>query len=780
LIIALAASLSCKKKERAADPPAAAASLPGVELDAALAGKLAAALAARGPDYVPRTRHKDATGEPRYTNRLILEASPYLLQHAHNPVNWFPWGDEAFAEARRLGRPVFLSIGYSTCHWCHVMEEESFEDPEIARVLNERYIAIKVDREERPDIDSIYMAAVQAMGQGGGWPLNVWLTADREPFFGGTYFAPRAGVRGARVGFVEILARAREQFDKNPAGVAAAAKKIAGAIAASNQPPAGAEIPGPGVLLAAAELYRQQIDRVDGGLRPPARDRSKFPSAFPNRALLRVARRSGDGELRDMVAMTLRRMAAGGIYDQLGGGFHRYSTDPQWLVPHFEKMLYDNAQLAVAYLEGYQATGDPELARIAGDILAYVAREMTAASGGFYSATDADSLTASGEREEGVYFVWSPDQLRAALGDDAQLAAAYWGVEPGGNWEGASILTARRSAAEVGAGRGLDESTARDKLGELRDKLLAVRARRPPPLRDDKILAAWNGLMISGFARAARVLGDGRHPDPRARGARLDYLSHATRAADFVQDHMIDGGRLARAYRDGRAYNTGFAEDYAFVIAGFIDLFEASGDPRWLARALSLQKTFDAHYRGPSGAYYQTADDAEVLLAREIPDRDGAIPSANSVAALNLLRLYELTSDAELLAAADRILAAFAPTLAANPAAMSELLLAVDFRHDVARQVVLVAPAELGQLGALDAVVARSFAPSAVVIRAVEGDEPLARATPLADGKSALRGEPTAYVCEQNRCKLPTRDPAVLASQLAEVNRLESPGRSAD
>ena len=408
---------------------AGAEPLPGaVAIEPELAAKLATAAAARPRDEV-RTRHRRDDGSPKYTNRLVLESSPYLRQHAHNPVDWHPWGDEAFEKAAREGKPVLLSVGYSTCHWCHVMEEESFEDEEIARYLNGNYIAIKVDREERPDLDAVYMSAVQALTGGGGWPMTVWLTPDRKPFYGGTYFPARDGDRGARIGFLTLLGRLRQAYAEQPDGIAEQAARLTRAIEQGLAPAPGAGGPGPGMLIEAARFYRERFDPVNGGLSGTP----KFPGSLPVRFLLRHHRRTGDGESLRMAELTLEKMAAGGMYDQVGGGFHRYATDERWLVPHFEKMLYDNALLAIDYLEGFQATGRQEFADVARDILRYVERDMTSPDGAFYSATDADSLNPqTGEREEGWFFTWTPEEIEAVLGRArAAPALAWYAVRPG-------------------------------------------------------------------------------------------------------------------------------------------------------------------------------------------------------------------------------------------------------------------------------------------------------------------------------------------------------------
>ncbi len=442
LLVAACGNRGCGTGEQPAQGAVALAepdpALPGLgKGDPALTKKLHAALLKKGPGYEPRTRHKNADGSPKYTNRLILETSPYLLQHAHNPVNWYPWGDEAFARARREGKPVLLSVGYSTCHWCHVMERESFENEEIARFINEHFVPIKVDREERPDVDDVYMSAVQMLTGGGGWPMTLALTPDREPFFGGTYFPARDGDRGSRKGFFTILRELADEYQKSRADVVARAAKLSRRVRAAAEPEPAGGVPGPEVIASAVRQLSRAYDPVWGGFgRAP-----KFPRPVTLELLLRYHRRSGDADALKMVIHTLDRMAAGGLYDHVGGGFHRYSTDERWLVPHFEKMLYDNAQLVAVYLDAYQVSGRDDFARVARQTLDYVAREMTAPSGGFYSATDADSRTPAGHEEEGWFFTWTPAELEAALGADlARVARVDFGVTDAGNFEGRSIL----------------------------------------------------------------------------------------------------------------------------------------------------------------------------------------------------------------------------------------------------------------------------------------------------------------------------------------------------
>jgi len=733
--------------------------LPGaLEPEAAVAEQLTAAWAARSPEYQPRTRHLAEDGTPLYTNRLFLESSPYLRQHAHNPVNWFPWGDEAFAEARRLGRPVLLSIGYSTCHWCHVMEEESFEDEEIARYLNEHYVTIKVDREERPDVDSIYMTAVRTMGGGGGWPLNVWLTADREPFYGGTYFPARDGDRGMRFGFLTIANRLAEVYREEPAKVREQSSLLAQRLRQVMNPPAGTVAVDERSLAEAARQYRGRFDAVHGGMAGAP----KFPSSLPIRFLLRESRRQGDAHLREMAALTLRKMAGGGMYDHVAGGFHRYSTDQLWLVPHFEKMLYDNALLVVAYLDGFQATGEEQFAAVARDILTYVLREMTDPDGGFYSATDADSLGPTGERDEGYFFTWTPAELAEVLGQQrAEQVAAAYAVTESGNFEGRNILHRPRSSEQVAGELGISPAALEAALAESRGLLHEARSARPAPLRDDKILASWNGLMISAFAQSALVLGEPR------------WLVAAERAADFMLAQMRVDGRLRRSFKDGRARHNAYLDDHAFLIAGLLDLFEASGEPRWLREAIGLDEILAARFEDTEvGGFFLTSDDHETLLVREKPAQDGAEPCGNSVQLLNLYRLAALTSQDGYRQRADRAVAAFSGMLAEYPSALAEMLLAMEFRRDRVREVVLVTPgpqAHAQSRAFLDKLYSR-FVPNKVVVAVQQGSAlaALAETVPLVAGKSARDEMVTAYLCERGVCKQPTTDPEVFGTMLDE------------
>ena len=715
-------------------PPGAA------PFSASVQEQIDAALATRPSGDIPRTRHRDGD-VPHFTNRLIIETSPYLRQHAHNPVNWYPWNDEAFDEARRRGNPIFLSIGYSTCHWCHVMEEESFEDVEVARFLNEHYVAIKVDREERPDVDTVYMTAVQALRGQGGWPMSVWLDADRRPFFAGTYFPARDGDRGAGRGFLSILRDLAEIYRADPQRVADAAQSITAAVRSAMAGVASGEVlPGTGVLDAAVRYYERAYDDVYGGIRGAP----KFPSSFPVRLLLRQHRRTGDVASLAMAEHTLEMMAAGGMHDQLGGGFHRYSTDERWLVPHFEKMLYDNALLALAYAEAWQVTKRPDFARVLRTTLDYVLREMTAPAGGFFSATDADS-----EGEEGTFFVWREDEIRQLLGAQADPFMRFYGVTQHGNFERKNVLFVPHP----------DEHEW-ETLASAREILRAAREARPHPLRDDKILTSWNGLMISAMAVGGRVLAEPR------------YVAAAARAADFIIAALGTDGRLHRSWKDGQASGPGFLEDDAFFVAGLLDLYEATFDQRRLAEALMhAERTESLFADGERGGWFRTADDHEKLVAREKPNQDGAEPAGGSVALLNVLRLHTITGDGHWRRIAERALRAHAPTLGEQPAALHEMLLALDYFTDAPPEVVLIWASGQRAPAAFVDPLRRTFMPNRALLGAAEGAEldALARLAPIAGGKIALSGRATAYVCERGECRLPATEPAARAAQLAAV-----------
>ena len=727
-----------------------------------LVEKIKVAWAARDANYKPRTAHLNKDGSPKYTNRLFLESSPYLRQHAHNPLNWYPWGDEAFETAKKLHRPVLLSVGYSTCHWCHVMEEESFDDQEIARYLNENYVTIKVDREERPDVDAIYMKAVQMLTGSGGWPMTVWLTPDQKPFYGGTYFPAHDGDRGARVGFTTLLRKLKEIYNTQADRVAQASAQLAESI----QPNLGADRGGQGlpaapILRDAVQAYAKRFDSTYGG----AGGAPKFPSNLPIRFLLRHYRRTGSEQSLKMATLTLEMMAAGGMYDHIGGGFHRYSTDARWLVPHFEKMLYDNALLAMDYLEALQVAGRQDFARVAREILRYVQRDMTSAEGAFYSASDADSADAHGHNQEGLFYTWTPTEIEVVLGKDrGRIVNGYYAVTSGGNFDGRNILNTPKSLEDVAKDLKLPPDKVRSTVEESKDLLYAARSKRPPPARDDKILAAWNGLMISAHARAALILGE------------EVYARRAERAADFVLTRMRKDGRLLRSYKDGQGRHDAYLEDYAFMIAALLDLYEATSNPRWLQEAFGLDAVLESSYEDKNGgAFFLTSADHEKLLAREKPSYDGAEPSGNSVQAMNLLRLHEFTTKDSYRQRWGKTIGAFNQVLSKAPTAMSEMLLAVDFYLCTPKEVVIVAPASRGDAEVLLAQLRSTFLPNRIIAVAAQGEDLNAQAklVPLLENKIAQKGKPTAYVCERGVCDLPTTAPDVFARQLRKVRKLD-------
>ena len=718
---------------------------------------LAAALAGRGPTYTPRTRHL-VDGKARFVNRLVTEHSPYLLQHAHNPVDWWPWGDAAFAEARRLDRPVLLSVGYSTCHWCHVMERESFEDPVIAEFINQHFIAIKVDREERPDIDSLFMHAVIALTGQGGWPMTVVMTPDKAPFFGGTYFPPRAGDRGARQGFMEILQAISKGWQGDRATMLAQAESISKRMAEAATPAAPTDMPGPEVIEATVRWQARQFDARFGGFgRAP-----KFPRPSLPGLLLRYHRRTGDAAALTMASETLRQMAAGGIRDHLGGGFHRYAVDARWLVPHFEKMLYDGAQLITLYLEAYQATGDAGFAAVAREIIEDLTRDLGSLGGAFASATDAESTLPDGSHAEGWFFTWTPAEVDAALGPElGAVARAWYAVDDRGELDGRNVLHTPRGAEAVARQLGMSEVELALRVDEARVKLLAARQARPKPARDDKIITEWNGLMLSALAQAHLVLGD---DDFRLRAEQLAAALLSARRAD---------GRLSRLVPrtpDATAGPTGLLDDHAAVIEGLITLFEATGNPHWLTSAQALQAVVDRDFADPAGGYFLTPTDGEPLAVREKPNDDGALPAGNSVTALNLLRLHALTGDATDRTRAERLFAAFGQPL--QGPGMPRMLSALDFYFDTPREVVIAA-ATRADAEPLMAVLRRTWLPNRLIVLLFSDQpRPTQEQIPLVEAKEPIGGQATAYVCEEGRCEKPTSDPAVFAEQLKKVHPL--------
>jgi uncharacterized protein len=640
-----------------------------------------------------------------HTNRLANEKSPYLLQHAHNPVDWHPWGQEAFDKARAEDKPVFLSIGYSTCHWCHVMERESFENEGIAELLNRHFVPIKVDREERPDVDRVYMLFVQSTTGSGGWPMSVWLTPDLKPFFGGTYFPPEDG--HGRPGFAAVLRGIAAAWEGDRENILAVGAAVSAELNRRASADPGAGLVDAGTLQSGFSYFRRTFDTRHGGFGVAP----KFPRPSIFSFLLREHARTGNQEALDMVLQTLRAMASGGIHDRLGGGFHRYSVDQQWRVPHFEKMLYDQAQLAVSYLEAFQITGDDSFAAVARGILEYVLRDMTDSEGGFYSAEDADSAADAAQPEvktEGAFYLWPEDELEAALAD-----------------------------------------------ASAKERLLAIRNQRPRPDRDDKILTAWNGLMISAFALAAQVLDDSR------------YQAAAERAAGFILSHLHDGqtSPLLRRYRAGEAAVPGFLEDYAFLVQGLLDLYETAFEPAYIETAVRLtdeqRRLFEDGVHG--GFFASAAGDTSLALRLKDSD-DGAEPSGNSVAALNLLRLAQFTARDDFRECAARTFRAFAGTLSEAPGALPLMLAALGYSLAAPKQIVIAGEAESEDTRAMLRAVRRRFRPYKIVllIGSEENRERLAGFLPAVGNMMPLDGKATAYVCENYSCSLPVNDPAEL------------------
>ncbi len=688
--------------------------------------------------------------EPTRSNRLSEETSPYLLQHARNPVEWYPWADEALDRARREDLPILLSIGYAACHWCHVMERESFEDDRIAAMMNDGFVCIKVDREERPDLDDIYMKAVQMMTGQGGWPLTVFLTPDLKPFFGGTYFPPQD--RGGMPGFARVLTAVRQSFEQQRESIESASEDLVAHInrSARTEPgPGGRHAADAELLDAAVEHCRRTFEPVFGGFsRAP-----KFPHPMTIGLLLRAVDKHDDADTLEMVTLTLDRMAYGGLYDQLGGGFHRYSTDDRWLVPHFEKMLYDNALLAVVYLEAVQLTGHEEYARIATETLDWVARDMQAPEGGYYSTLDADS-----EGAEGKFYVWDHAEVQRLLGADAEAFCAVYDVTPAGNWEGSNILNLAKPAAAFSEDLDTAPEELERSLAAARATLLRARNERTPPGLDDKILSDWNGLMVVAMARAYRVLGEER------------FLESALRAAHFAVDKMIVDNRLLHSHRGGRSHLLGYLDDYANLVWALIEVFETTFEPEWLQQARRLaDRMLELFWDRDEGGFFFTGADHEQLIARLKPGYDGATPSGNAVAASALLRLETVTGEARYGKHADETLAAFARRMEAAPGGFAHMIAAVDYRRRTPREIALVGPRNSPEVSRTLRSLWRQFRPHDLVI-AFDPDaadaERAARELPLLQGKRLESGRPTFYLCSDYACQAPTHDAAeILASK---------------
>ena len=673
-------------------------------------------------------------------NRLAQETSPYLLQHKNNPVDWYPWSEEAFERARAEDKPVLLSVGYSACHWCHVMERESFEDEATAEIMNENFVNIKVDREERPDVDSIYMSAVQAMTHHGGWPMTVFMTPDGAPFYAGTYFPPVPS-RGMPA-FKQVLLSLAEAYKNRRDEVLKSAEGVREYLQAAT----GASVPQVGIsgelFTRAASSLVGQIDHRFGGFGGAP----KFPQAMNLEVLLRYYKGTNDRAALTGLELTLREMANGGIYDQLGGGFHRYSVDEYWLVPHFEKMLYDNALLARLYLEAYQATGDAFYRRIAEETLDYVARDMTAPEGGFYSAEDADS-----EGVEGKFYVWTPGEIEGALEPgEARLAIRFWDVTERGNFEGKNILYVPHPPEAVAAEFDISTEELWEKIVVIRQKLFAEREKRVRPGRDEKVLAAWNGLMLRAFAFAARVL------------EREDYRRIAEKNASFLLEKLRLDGRLRRSYKDGRPRFNGYLEDYACVADGLVALYEATFETRWLAEAKALELFWDEE----RAAFYDTSADHEELVTRPRDVYDSAAPSGNSVTVDVLLKLSVLLDREDYRRRAEAILEGLSGAIARLSGGFGRLLSALDFYLSTPYEVAVIGNPQAPDTKALLEAVYSAYLPNKVVAGRSESDEEASRLVPLLADRSARDGRATAYVCVQYACQSPTTDAEELKRQL--------------
>ena len=703
-------------------------------------------------------------------NRLSLERSPYLLQHAANPVDWFAWGEEAFQKARAENKPIFLSVGYSTCHWCHVMEHESFENDAVAAVLNRHFVPVKVDREERPDVDRVYMTFVQRTTGSGGWPMSVWLTPDLKPFYGGTYFPPDS--KWGRPGFVDILNEIARVWAADRAKVTQSADAVTEQLRLADRTPPAAVLPGAGALSNIVYQFTASFDRAHGGFG----EAPKFPRPSELLFLLREHARTGNPAARDMVLRTLQEMALGGMRDHIGGGFHRYSVDAAWRVPHFEKMLYDQAQLTLVYLEAAQVSGDAFFLEVAEDTLRYVMREMTGDEGGFYSAEDADSVppeNPQGHKSEGAFYLWTASELDALLGDDASVVKKRFGIEPGGNapfdpqneFMGKNLLYVAVPLDDIAAETGQVSADVSETLSRARLRMFGARLQRPRPHLDDKVLTAWNGLMLGAFARAARQLNATSGGSGHTGEA---YLQTARRAAGFLQSRMwnAESKTLLRRFRDGHAEIDAYAEDYAFLIFGLLELFQADPDPQWIEWAIALQKRQDELFWDASegGWFSTTGADASVLL-RVKEEYDGAEPGASSISVMNLLALAHLVESKDWNDKIERTLKLFGLRLEQLGRAVPMMGAALSLYWAGASQVVVVGERDadvlLGVLGG-------RYLPFAMTLRLSQKRQAaLQSVLPLLAAMKPVDGAAAAYVCRNFSCRPPARTAESLERELS-------------
>lgn len=683
--------------------------------------------------------------EDQQPNYLVYEKSPYLQQHAYNPVNWRPWGDEAFSQARTEDKPIFLSIGYATCHWCHVMEKESFEDPEVAKVLNQGFVSIKVDREERPDIDGVYMTVCHMISGRGGWPLTIIMTPDKKPFFAATYI-PKHG-RFGHPGLMELLPEVRRVWQEERDKVIDSADNVASHLSSARLDTGGESLD-PKVLDSCFQSLKERFDAKYGGFG----DAPKFPAPHNLLFLLRYWKRTGNQEALNMVETTLQAMRQGGVFDHLGFGFHRYSTDKYWLLPHFEKMLYDQALMILALTETYLVTQDEYYKNIIEETVSYILSQMTSENGGFFSAEDADS-----EGEEGKFYLWTEEEIQQILTpEEAKLAKQVFGISKEGNFKheatgqktGANILHLPGPLDKVAHNRGLKESQLKTDLEKIRQKLFSYRSKRIRPLLDDKILTDWNGLMIAALAKAGQALGKDK------------YIQAAKHSASFVFNNLNKDNRLLHRFREDEAAISGMLEDYAFFSFGLIELFQASREPEYLKEALTLTQTCLNHFWDhENGGFFASADDVEKILIRQKEIADGAIPSGNSVSMYNLLRLSLLTGDAELEKKADLLSKAFSKTVQKVPVSCTFFLSALDLALGPAKEVVIVGRKAAEDTRDMLEVLDKSYLPGTVhLLKTEETEDQLLNLSPFTQNLNAQEGRATAYVCREHHCEMPVTD----------------------
>jgi uncharacterized protein YyaL (SSP411 family) len=671
--------------------------------------------------------------DARHTNHLIDETSPYLLQHAHNPVDWYPWGDAAFEKARAENKPVLLSIGYSACHWCHVMERESFENEKIAALMNDLFVNIKVDREERPDIDEIYMNAVQMLTGRGGWPMTMFLTPERQPFYGGTYFPPED--RGGMAGFPRILMGISQAYREKPQEVAKSVGQILEALKRMSQSPGGTRPFAPDIISKSVEAISRSYDSDNGGLGQAP----KFPNPGVYELFLREFHRTNNQRSLEMATYTLTKMAQGGIYDHLGGGFHRYSVDAKWLVPHFEKMLYDNAQLVRCYAQAHQATGNPLFKQVMQDSVEYVLREMLDHEGGFYSTQDADS-----EGEEGKFFVWTPQEINALVGEqDGEIFSRIFDVTEQGNFEEKNILHPILTVEQSSKFFRKQQSEIENLIARVKQKLFAEREKRIKPFRDEKIITAWNGLMISGLAEAIKI------------EAKPSYVDAANRTVNFFFAKMFRDGFLLHTYKDGTAKLLGYLDDYAFFATGLLDLYEANLERKHLERAVQLADMMLSEFWDEAdGGFFYTGKSHEQLISRAKPIFDASVPSGNSLATHLLLRLHYLTGKDEYLQRAETVLRAYYDAMESQPFGFAHMLCALDFYLQKPYEIVVVGKRDDPQTQALLAKIHSRYLPN-ITLQLASPQEPLEKISPLLAGKTQVGGKPTVYVCRNFTCSAP-------------------------